>query len=76
MKFILSQGKFNVFLIFILLAISTSLVSKLTSTYEKDIVFKLVVKDLPNNLIINEIGFMKIPKNSIGARLPFVQNFN
>ena len=52
MKFILSQGKFNVFLIFILLAISTSLVSKLTSTYEKDIVFKLVVKDIPDDKVI------------------------
>ena len=25
-----------------------------------------------NNLIINEIGFMKIPKNSIGARNNFI----
>ena len=32
-----SQGKFNVFIIFLILAISSSLVGKLTSTYDKDI---------------------------------------
>ena len=41
MKIYSSQGKFNVFLIFLILAISTSLVGKLTSTYDKNIVFKL-----------------------------------
>ena len=52
MKIFSSQGKSNVFLIFLLLAISTSLISKLTSTYDKDIVFKLVITDQPTDKII------------------------
>ena len=40
------SGKFNVFIIFLILAISSSLVEKLTSTYDKDILFKLVIRDL------------------------------
>ena len=49
MKVFSSQGKFNVFIIFLILAISSSLVGKLTSTYDKDILFKLVLTDLPND---------------------------
>lgn len=52
MKIYSSQGKFNVFLIFLILAISTSLVSKLTSTYDKNIVFKLTVTDIPEDKVI------------------------
>ncbi len=52
MKIYSSQGKFNVFIIFLILAISTSLVSKLTSTYDKNIVFNLTVKDVPNDKVI------------------------
>ena len=52
MKIYSSQGKFNVFIIFLILAISTSLVSKLTSTYDKNIVFKLTVKDIPSDKVI------------------------
>ena len=52
MKIYSSQGKFNVFLIFLILAISTSLVSKLTSTYDKNIVFKLTVTDIPDDKVI------------------------
>ena len=54
MKIYSSQGKFNVFLIFLILAISTSLVSKLTSTYDKNIVFKLTVTDVPEDKVIYE----------------------
>ena len=54
MKIYSSQGKFNVFLIFLILAISTSLVSKLTSTYDKNIVFKLTVTDIPKDKVIYE----------------------
>jgi len=54
MKIYSSQGKFNVFLIFLILAISTSLVSKLTSTYDKNIVFKLTVTDIPEDKVIYE----------------------
>ena len=52
MKIYSNQGKFNVFLIFLILAISTSLVSKLTSTYDKNIVFKLTVTDIPKDKVI------------------------
>ena len=52
MKIYSSQGKFNVFLIFLVLAISTSLVSKLTSTYDKNIVFKLTVTDIPKDKVV------------------------
>ena len=52
MKIYSSQGKFNVFLIFLILAISTSLVSKLTSTYDKNIVFKLTITDIPEDKVI------------------------
>ena len=54
MKIYSNQGKFNVFLIFLILAISTSLVSKLTSTYDKNIVFKLTVTDIPKDKVIYE----------------------
>ena len=54
MKIYSSQGKFNVFLIFLILAISTSLVSKLTSTYDKNIIFKLTVTDIPEDKVIYE----------------------
>ena len=52
MKVFSSQGKFNVFIIFLVLAISSSLVGKLTSTYDKDILFKLVITDLPEDKVI------------------------
>ena len=52
MKVFLNQGKFNVFIIFLILAISSSLVGKLTSTYDKDILFKLVITDLPEDKVI------------------------
>ena len=54
MKIYSNKGKFNVFLIFLILAISTSLVSKLTSTYDKNIVFKLTVTDIPKDKVIYE----------------------
>ena len=54
MKIFSSQGKFNVFLIFLILAITTSLFSKLTSTYEKNIIFKLVVSDIPEDKVVYE----------------------
>ena len=52
MKIFPNKGKFNVFVIFLILAISTSLVGKLTSSYDKDIVFKLVVIDEPSDKVI------------------------
>ena len=52
MRVFSSRGKFNVFVIFLILAIVSSLVGKLTSTYDKNILFKLVLTDLPKNKVI------------------------
>ena len=52
MKVFSSKCKFNVFIIFLILAISSSLFGKLTSTYDKDILFKLVIRDLPEDKVI------------------------
>ena len=52
MKIIKSQGKLNIFIIFLVLAILTSLISKLTSTYEKNIVFKINISDIPVDKVI------------------------
>ena len=52
MKVFSSQGKFNVFVVFLILAILSSLVGKLTSTYDKDILFKLVLTDLPKDKVV------------------------
>lgn len=54
MKIFSNQGKFNVFLIFLVLAISSSLTGKLTSTYDKNIIFKLEVIDVPKDKVIYE----------------------
>ena len=54
MKIFYNQGKFNVFLIFLVLAISSSLIGKLTSTYDKNIIFKLEVIDVPKDKVIYE----------------------
>ena len=54
MKIFSNQGKFNVFLVFLVLAISSSLIGKLTSTYDKNIIFKLEVIDVPKDKVIYE----------------------
>ena len=52
MKLFSSKGKFNVYLVFLLLAISTSIVGKLTSVYDKDILFKLIPVNQPDDKFI------------------------
>ena len=52
MKLFSSKGKFNVYLVFLLLAISTSIVGKLTSVYDKDILFKLTPVNQPDDKFI------------------------
>ena len=37
-----NSGKSNIYLIFVILAILTSLITKLTVKYEKDIVFRVI----------------------------------
>jgi len=54
MKIFSNQGKLNVLLIFLVLAISSSLIGKLTSTYDKNIVFKLDIIDVPKDKVIYE----------------------
>lgn len=52
MKLFSNKGKFNVYLVFLVLAISTSIVGKLTSVYDKDILFKLTPVNQPNDKFI------------------------
>ena len=52
MKLFSNKGKFNVYLVFLVLAISTSIVGKLTSIYDKDILFKLTPVNQPNDKFI------------------------
>ena len=49
MKFFSNKGKFNVYVGFLILAISTSVIGKLSSVYDKDIIFKLTPIDYPND---------------------------
>ena len=52
MKLFSNKGKFNVYLVFLVLAISTSIVGKLTSVYDKDILFKLTPVNQPDDKFI------------------------
>jgi len=52
MKFFSNKGKFNVYVGFLILAISTSIIGKLSSVYDKDIIFKLTPTDYPNDKIV------------------------
>ena len=52
MKFFSNKGKINVYISFLLLAITTSIVGKLSSEYNKDLTFKLIPVDFPKDKII------------------------
>ena len=52
MKLFSSKGKFNVYLGFLILAILTSIVVKLTSVYDKDILFKITPINQPDDKFI------------------------
>ena len=52
MKFFSNKGKFNVYVGFLILAISTSVIGKLSSVYDKNIIFKLTPIDYPNDKIV------------------------
>ena len=52
MKFFSNKGKLNVYIAFLLLAIITSLVGKLSSEYDRDLTFNLIPVDFPTDKII------------------------
>ena len=52
MKFFSNKGKLNVYIAFLLLAITTSVVGKLSSEYDRDITFNLTPVDFPLDKII------------------------
>ena len=52
MKFFSNKGKLNVYIAFLLLAITTSVVGKLSSEYDRDITFNLTPVDFPTDKII------------------------
>jgi hypothetical protein len=52
MKFFSNKGKLNVYIAFLLLAITTSVVGKLSSEYDRDINFNLTPIDFPADKII------------------------
>ena len=54
MKVFLNKPRLNIFLIFFLLSLITSLFEKLTSTYDKDILFKIVLTEKPEDKVIYE----------------------
>ncbi len=47
-----NTGKSNIYLIFVILAILTSLITKLTAKYEKDIVFRVIAEEQDDEKII------------------------
>ena len=52
MRFFSNKGKLNVYVAFLLLAITTSVVGKLSSEYDRDITFNLTPVDFPTDKII------------------------
>ena len=52
MKFLSNKGKINVYIAFLLLAITTSVVGKLSSEYDRDLTFNLTPIDFPTDRII------------------------
>ena len=60
MKLDFRSGKTNVFLVFLGLAIITSFISKLVSTYEKNIDFKVYASDLPNDKVLTNQSSEKL----------------
>ena len=52
MKFFSNKGKLNIYIAFLLLAITTSVVGKLSSEYDRDITFNLTPVDFPTDKII------------------------
>ena len=52
MQMYFKKDKYRVFIVFTVLALFTSIVGKLTSVYERDIVFKINLVDVPEDKIV------------------------
>ena len=75
MKLGFSSGKTNVFLVFLGLAIITSLISKLVSTYEKNIDFTVSPSDLPNDKVLTNQTSKKISLKLKGYGFNFAKYY-
>jgi len=75
MKFDFSNGKTNVFLVFLGLAIVTSFTSKLVSTYEKNIAFTVLPSDLPNDKVLTDQSSKKISLKLKGYGFNFARYY-
>tara|TARA_B100001939_G_scaffold347807_1_gene370716 strand:+ start:2000 stop:2923 length:924 start_codon:yes stop_codon:yes gene_type:complete len=52
MKLFKARGKLNVFLLFFTFSVISSLIGKIITSYEKDITFRVIISDVPENNII------------------------
>lgn len=52
MKIFKARGKLKVFLLFLVFSVISSFVGKLITSHEKDILFRLIISDVPENNII------------------------
>jgi YbbR domain-containing protein len=75
MKFDFSNGKTNVFLVFLGLAIITSFTSKILSTYEKNIDFTVLPSNLPNDIVLTDQSSEKISLKLKGYGFNFAKYY-
>ena len=75
MKFDFSNGKTNVFLVFLGLAIITSFTSKMLSTYEKNIDFTVLPSNLPNDIVLTDQSSEKISLKLKGYGFNFAKYY-
>ena len=75
MKLDFRSGKTNVFLVFLGLAIITSFISKLVSTYEKNIDFKVYASDLPNDKVLTNQSSEKLSLKLKGYGFNFARYY-
>ncbi len=70
-KSVYKTRKFNVFIFFVLLALTYSLLSKLTSNYTKAIVFAVKPVDIPSNQVVlnQSIDSIRVELNGYGYNL-------
>ena len=75
MKLDFNSGKTNVFLVFLGLAIITSFTSKLVSTYEKNIDFKVYASDFPSDKVLTDQSNEKISLKLKGYGFNFARYY-
>ena len=71
MKLFKARGKLNVFLLFFTFSVISSLIGKIITSYEKDITFRLIISDVPeNNIIYDESHeYVKLKVKGYGFNL-------